>query len=765
MILLNKKGRTIYWTVIAIIVISFLLNIDRDYLEYNKKAGEFATIPEYETAMANGEVYQGLVTYGPNLAIHKGTYIMTLSYTSESDENYIDIISYSKNDGNNNIGKIYATQRLLKDLGEISFEVELPEDVRELEFRAYSMEGNLRVHRMQFQSKGMYCRDGILLAAFTLLLALALRVWGIKKADDAEQVMQVQDGKKLLYIAMPILIGIAATLPMMNDFICTGHDSHFHLIRIEGIANGLKDGQFPVRINTVFINGYGYISDIMYPELFLYFPAILRLLGFSLTFSYKIFVLVFNIVGAYAAFYAFKKVSRSENMGLLFAMLYIFSTYRFVNLFIRMAVGEWLSMTFLPLALAGIYQILHGEEEDWWLAVLGITCVYQAHMLNTEMLLLVVTIMVAASVKKLLERKRLTAMIKAAVLTVLVNVWAIIPFLYYARWDLNVFAQRNDLEKYAVYPSQFFQNFNYTGSPVIGKGSVIDEQPLSVGLLVGFLVVLFIVLAFCSKVFQEREKKLGFGMLGLGALTLFFTSTLCPWNDLQKIPLIGRGMEAMEFPWRFMGITTVLLCGVAALAVHGAFAEKKIYYGLGITGFFAVMMFSVYADGWSQEQALLIQDKNLYTIDVNLTYAGEYYHHGIDQDALIGKMEKVVLTDENVTISNFQKNGTKIEFDYAGNTGKETYADLPLYHYAGYEVLFNGEKELEQLGGINNEIRILLPEEEGHISVRYKDVILFQIADVISLLTIAGWIVCFVRKKKGICRIPVKQETNQEAAE
>ena len=48
------------------------------------------------------------------------------------------------------------------------------------------------------------------------------------------------------------------------------------LARINGIYEGLRTGQFPVQINPVQLGGYGYLPGSMYPQLFLYFPAILK---------------------------------------------------------------------------------------------------------------------------------------------------------------------------------------------------------------------------------------------------------------------------------------------------------------------------------------------------------------------------------------------------------------------------------------------------------------------------------------------------------
>ena len=78
-------------------------------------------------------------------------------------------------------------------------------------------------------------------------------------------------------------------MPLLWDGLQVGHDLIFHLNRIEGIAQALRLGQVPVRIHSSTFVGYGYAASEFYPELFLYFPAVLRNLGVSVLDSLRIF--------------------------------------------------------------------------------------------------------------------------------------------------------------------------------------------------------------------------------------------------------------------------------------------------------------------------------------------------------------------------------------------------------------------------------------------------------------------------------------------
>lgn len=70
-----------------------------------------------------------------------------------------------------------------------------------------------------------------------------------------------------LNACMFVLIGIAVLTcaPLLQDNGGTqGSDWAFHLSRIEGIAQGLREGQFPVRIYSMAKDGYGYAPSLFY---------------------------------------------------------------------------------------------------------------------------------------------------------------------------------------------------------------------------------------------------------------------------------------------------------------------------------------------------------------------------------------------------------------------------------------------------------------------------------------------------------------------
>lgn len=217
--------------------------------------------------------------------------------------------------------------------------------------------------------------------------------------------------------------------PLFIDVIYYGQDIYCHIARIEGIKEGLLSGQFPVRIHPQAIFNAGYPSSCFYPELFLYIPAILRLLGVSMPLSYNLFLVMINGATIAVSYFSFKHLFKDQYIGLFGSILYSSSIYRLMHLYTRAALGDSLVFIFLPLLIYGLYEIFFNDSKKWIYFVLACTGVLQSHILNTIIIAVFIVIFCTLSVKRLFVKERLFAFLKACGLLVLLNLWFLVPFI------------------------------------------------------------------------------------------------------------------------------------------------------------------------------------------------------------------------------------------------------------------------------------------------------------------------------------------------
>ena len=169
-------------------------------------------------------------------------------------------------------------------------------------------------------------------------------------------------------------ITLLACLPLFSNYLYFGHDLEFHMQRIAAMAAELSYGQFPVRLTTTTLNGYGYASPLCYCELFLLLPALLYNLWLPLRTCYQVYLFAVTLATCLIAYFSFAKITASRRLGLLGALLYTLSAYRLTCVYTRAAVGEFTAMAFFPLVLLGLYGIYTSDRPrfgDWLPMALG----------------------------------------------------------------------------------------------------------------------------------------------------------------------------------------------------------------------------------------------------------------------------------------------------------------------------------------------------------------------------------------------------------
>ena len=266
-----------------------------------------------------------------------------------------------------------------------------------------------------------------------------------------------------------IALAIFVSYPLFNNYLIWQHDINFHLNRIESLKEAISNFQIPNRINVLANNGYGYIASTMYPELFMYIPALLRVFNVSYILSYKALLFLINFVSIFTMYYCIKKISKNTKAGLIGAIIYAGANYRLECIFSRGAVGEALALAFLPIVILGLYEVLIGNRKHWYLLALGVTGVLQSHIISSFFLVIICAVFGIAFIKNIIEEKRYKEILIAIATVVLLNIWFIVPFLQvYFNPDFKIVINDhiNSTMFYdnAVFPAQFFNVFDTADS-------------------------------------------------------------------------------------------------------------------------------------------------------------------------------------------------------------------------------------------------------------------------------------------------------------
>ena len=546
----------------------------------------------------------------------------------------------------------------------------------------------------------------------------------------------------------PLLVaGLAvfACMPLLWQGLYDGHDLLFHLNRIEGIAAGLRCGQFPVRIHASTLLGYGYAAPEFYPELFLYIPALMRNAGVSLCVSVQVFLALINFATAWICCYCAERLLHSRKMAAGAAALYLLNPYRLVNLYVRAAIGEALAMTFFPLVLLAMYELLAGDSRRWPLLTLSMFCIFMSHLLSTLFAALFCALAVLICLPRIIrEPRRIGHGILAAGLTVLCSLWFIVPMITYMRSGISTYVGF-DSWLHALQPGGLLVGF--AGS----TGSVTDsleDFSYTIGVVPGLAIMAGAALAFIGLV-QRRGEHSGTRLISfcliLGAVALFMSTSLFPWEFLCKTRKpFSLVFHQIQFPWRFVGVATPFL----SLAGAWGFMQCRKEDSAGIAALLVLCMVS----GGYIMQHVVEKGTVLGPEDVSNTRQNqfEYLYPYTEKEALAaGRLQVRGLTP--YTLTDVRKEGTNVRFRLSIEPG-EYYIEPPLLYYPGYEAVAEDGTRYEIDRNVNNTLRIRYPSDgtERLIQVTYREPLLWRLAELLSLLglIILGWMQIRCRRAK-----------------
>src|SRR3989344_8161964 len=140
-----------------------------------------------------------------------------------------------------------------------------------------------------------------------------------------------------------LLIFIISLFPLFDLFhpgLPITHDGKDHVARIANFYQNITEGNIIPRWAGNLNWGYGHpILMFLYP-LPSYGASLFHFLGFSLVDSLKIIFGLAFILSGFSMYVLVKELFKNEESGFVSALLYLYAPYRFVDLYVRGAIGE-----------------------------------------------------------------------------------------------------------------------------------------------------------------------------------------------------------------------------------------------------------------------------------------------------------------------------------------------------------------------------------------------------------------------------------------
>lgn len=556
------------------------------------------------------------------------------------------------------------------------------------------------------------------------------------------------------------VISLIASVPYLCGYTITGADLTYHLQRIEGVKDGLLGGQFPVRIEPRWLYDHGYADAVFYCNALLYFPALLRMLGFTIMTSYNIYCIALNIATAGIACYCFGRIFRNMQIGIICSALHTLSIFRIYKLLITSAVGEGSAVTFMPLVIYGLYRIFTEDIEKpeyksaWVPLMAGYAGLVQTHVLTCEITALATILFCILNLRKVFRKSTLLELVKGAAATILVSLWYLVPFLdYYIAQDVHIrHVSARTIQDRGLYLAHLLLHFWKTGSntPMAGVG-MKSSHPVGIGLVLMIVLFLFLILWFSGHFTGKKEVKVSFAKQTavVGMALLLMSLNIFPWDKIQNTGAVAAALvSSLQFPNRFLGWGTVCLVFVFGFCLwHFERKNNRYYLMLLAVALFGVttsdMYLLDYVNG-SQHYFTLYNEESM---GFGYISGAEYLVEGTDGEALT---YADAAAGGGVEIQSCEKGALWAEIQCVNHQNEEGYIDVPLLLYKGYQAVHveTGE-QMKLVPGENHVIRVRIPADfYGSIRVRFRSPIYWRISEWISAGAAAGMLIIWLKYRR-----------------
>ncbi len=362
-----------------------------------------------------------------------------------------------------------------------------------------------------------------------------------------------------LTICLPLVGLLHSGLPVTDD----GQD---HVARIANFYQSLSEGNIVPRWAANLNWGYGHpILMFLYP-LPSYMASLFHFIGFSFVDSTKL-VFGLTFVASALAMYIWMRRPFGEKAAIVGGLLYVFAPYRFVDFYVRGALGEHVAFVFPPLVLYFLYHLARCEKNSHrllWNAIgtsLSLAALILSHNAIAIMFFPVIVAYMVYLWAYEVKQKEVFVLSCATALVFGFSLSAFfwIPAYFEGKYTLrDIVTAGEALQRFV--PWTWFVYSPWT----FGVGKELTKQ---LGLIQWLGILASIWFIKKTKDSPIRTMVISLLVLLLGSFFIMTSTSEVIW---QKITLLQK----FQFPWRFLSIS-VFAAAVAGGIVVASISDLK----------------------------------------------------------------------------------------------------------------------------------------------------------------------------------------------
>lgn len=358
-----------------------------------------------------------------------------------------------------------------------------------------------------------------------------------------------------------LLISIVPLLNLLTPGLPISHDGLIHVARVANFYSSLSEGNLVPRWAENLNWGYGHpILMFLYP-LPSYLASFFHFIDISYVNSFKlVFIVSYIFSGIFM--YAWLKKILSSPSAILGATLYLYAPYRFIDIYVRGAVGEHAAFTFMPLVLLALWYLFNNKNikkiRYLYLYTVFVAISFSFLILSHNAISLLFIPFILFYVLYLYYENKSKQNFILAIFSLLygflVSFFFWFPAFIEGKYTLRDIVTKNEyLNKYVDIKDLIYGPWSYGGS---------GDFTTQLGIVQIILVILSIIFFFKFIKSKDKQKYLLIGTLILlfASIFLMFKESSIIWNNLTIL-------QKLQFPWRFLSITTFSTALIGAIFI------------------------------------------------------------------------------------------------------------------------------------------------------------------------------------------------------
>lgn len=522
--------------------------------------------------------------------------------------------------------------------------------------------------------------------------------------------------------------------------IMTGDDYAFHVTRLQSASKAWSNGQIVPQVDPDELGGFGYAYNLFYGPLITYVVAGLQAIFQVWPVAINL-ALVLCLIGAGMTMcYVMSKISGNKVIAVLSAVFLMAAPYTLNNLYARMALGEVVALVAAPILLLGLWQLLKGEKHAARSIALSAALLVLSHSLSAMLMAIVAALFVIFNIRRILNWENVWRMVLGVAVALGLSAFFTLPLIEakmvgtygvfdegYA--DIYFGANPRSMNDHRLWPQQLM---------VMDLNGKTNDDGLGgeFGVTLGVVAIIGLMgFWFVRKQIEDKgQRRFVTSLYVIAVLALLLALPVVNWYYMPGI------LWQMQFPWRALMVTTLLLAVVSAYVLYELIRglakerQKVAAVALGMLAIYMVMPMIL-----PREDRHLAGVEEVKKDPVTIGWEAEYAPMQIlcspevEEDTKQGYAcsltrireklkewgEKLKVISGKAKLGEVKRDGLKIDFKIkSGDEASEV--ELPLIWYPGYTAEIDGERLEVKASEEYGMVLVTVPEgKSGEVKVYY----------------------------------------------